>query len=155
MCNEKAMGDFLSEARSILDKIEVHNEVHEQQLLMYEKMMNNSISLHRERMDSFERRWANTRNVLIGIVGIFLLSFVSDKIELDKRPTEEEIDAEYLSKEDAYRGLGVVIDDTYDTMENTGDLTKDEAKELSTQTKRSVLKEIDPDRVERSVKIVK
>lgn len=154
MSNDEAMSDFLREARTILDKIESHQEIHAQQLTMYEKMIQNSITLHKERMDSFEKRWAGTRNVLIVIVSIFMLSFISDKIALNNRPTEEEIDTklqEYVPMDEVLRGFGVVVDDTYETMEWMGDLTHDEAKELSDQTKKSVLKEVDPNYVERSV----
>jgi len=158
MGNDKAMCDFLTEAKSILDKIETHQEVHAQQLEMYEKMIQNSISLHKERMDSFEKRWAGTRNVLIALISLFFLSFVSDKLALRDRPTQEQIDTqlkEYVPIEYGLRGYGVVIDDTYEIFETTGDLTHDEAEELSSQTKKSVQKEILPNYVERSVVKVK
>lgn len=153
MNNVEAMSDFLAEAKSILNKIETHQEVHSQQLGMYEKMIQNSISLHKERMDSFEKRWASTRNILIVIVSVFMLSFISDKIALNNRPTEEEIEVrlkEYVPIEDIMRGFGVVIEDNYNIHETLGDITSDEAEELSTQAKKELQREVLPNYVERS-----
>lgn len=158
MDNGEAMGDFLTEARSILNKIETHQEVHAQQLEMYKDMIHGSMLLHKERMDSFEKRWAGTRNVLIVIVSVFMLSFISDKIALNSRPTEDEIEIklkEYVPVENVLRGFGVVIDDNYGVHETIGDITKDESKELSSQAKKEVLKEILPNYVERSAVNIK
>ena len=155
MSNGEAMSEILAEAKSILDKIESHQEIHAQQLEMYKEMVHNSMSLHKERMDSFERRWAGTRNVLIALVSLFMLSFISDKLALNDRPTEEEIKLmlnEYAPIGDVLNGYGVVIDDTYNILETTGTLTHDEASELSIQAKKDVVKEIYPNYVERSIK---
>jgi len=153
MDNERAMSEFLNEANSILMQIKTHQSVHEQQLEMYKEIVNTSIAFNKERMDLFEKRWATMRSILIGFMGLFLLSFISDRIELQQRPTTEEIEDVFLEKEDAYRGFGIVIDDVYDILYLSDILTHDEADELSTQTKKDVLKEVEPNYVERSIKV--
>jgi len=162
MDSNKEMSEFVSEAREVLNKIEAHHEIHEQQLKAYKEMMDISLLVNKERIDQFEKRWANIRSVIIVIVGIFLLSFVSDKIELRNRPTNEdigiiidEIKEDYVTKDNILRGFGVIIEDRYDIMERLGTITHDESKTLKSEVKKDVQTEVDPKTVSRSPIITK
>jgi len=162
MTNVKTMGDFVGEARRILDEMNATHKLHEKQLDMYKSVMDTAIQFNKERIeafdkrqDSFEKRWGNMRSILIGFMGVFLVAFVTDRIELNARPTTETIEKDYVSKEDVLQGFGSVIDDTYFTFETLDLITHEEGLQLKDEAENGVLKEIDPEYKTRSVTVVK
>ena len=152
MDNKTAMSEFLEEARSTLFEIKQFQELHNQHLQMYKDLTDKRMEIAEKAADM---RWINIRNMLIGLIGVFLLSFISDKIALMDRPTNEEIKQEYTNTERLLRGFGCVVDDNYDTMELKGDLTHEEANRLRIEAKKNILREIDPDYRERSPEEIK
>ena len=90
--------------------------------------------------------------IVIILIGVFLASFVRSDIALQSRPTENEISDEYLGKDAALRGYGSVIEDTYETFEQTDEITREQAKQLESEAKENVRKEILPNYRTRSIK---
>jgi len=159
MTNANKMGDFIGEAKRILSDIDAHQEIHENQLNTYKEIVNTSIAFNKERMEAFdkqiekiEKRWTATRNLMIGILSIFMLSFVSDKYALQSRPTTEEIEKDYPNKTDVLQGFGSVIEDNYNTYETLDLMTHDEAEQLKSEAEDAVLKQVDPNYKPRTVK---
>lgn len=154
--NRKIMSIVAEDARRILEKMEATQELHEKQLEMYKELVNNSISHHKERMDAFEKRWAVTRNLLIGVLTIFLFSFVSDKMALRSRPTNDDIaklTGEYVTKEEVLRAFGSALNDTYDTFQILGVLDTEAVTSLRKDAKMNVIEQIDPNYRTRGLKI--
>lgn len=159
MTNANKMGDFINEAKRILSEIDSRQEIHENQLNTYKEIINTSIAFNKERMEAFdkqvekiERRWTATRNVMIGILSVFMLSFVSDKYALQNRPTTEDIQKDYPTKTDVLQGFGAVIEDNYNTYETLDLMTHDEAEQLKSEAESDVLKQVDPAYKTRSIK---
>jgi len=162
MTSVNTMGDFVGEARRILNEMEATHKLHEKQLDMYKDVMDTAIQFNKERIDAsekrqdtFEKRWGNMRSILIGFMGLFLVAFIGDRIELNARPTTTKIEDEYTKKSDVLQGFGSVIDDTYNTFETLQLITHEESYQLRLEAKKSVLEEIDPDRAARSATVIK
>lgn len=148
---EKVMNDLLTRAELIFGKMENQAQLLEQQIKMSERRIDEMIQMNRDRMNENDKKWISLRNTmitaLVGLIGLIITLSVT----LDKKTTAQEIGNKYFNKDEVYRGMGEVIDDTYDTFEDFG-MDKEQAKEKAAKTKEDVLKEMEPTYKTRSAK---
>ena len=144
------MADIVSRAESMLANMEAQGQLYDKRLemfdrhlQMYKETLDKMMQEQNERIKSAEKRWDNLRNVVVTVVVLVLAYVVTGSTMMVERPTTDEIKSEYFNKDEVLRGMGIIIEDTYEYV--TDSVPEDDI----IKAKQSVLKEIMPDYITR------